>query len=212
MIGLLGGTFDPIHYGHLRPAHDASRQLGLRALHLVPVAVPPHRPAPVADAGHRLRMVELGVAEFPGLVADDREIRRGGVSYSVTTLESMRAEMGTEPICLLLGADAFAGLPSWHRWDDLSQLAHMVVMTRPGFTASGTDAPAWARPRICASPAELTRRPAGGVCFVTVAPLDVSASRLRQAIAHGAMPAAAELPPAVWDYIRHHHLYRSHTA
>ncbi|BAU47182.1 nicotinic acid mononucleotide adenylyltransferase [Sulfurifustis variabilis] len=213
MIGILGGTFDPIHYGHLRPAQDAARQLGLTELRLVPAATPPHRRRPVAHAAQRLRMVELAVAEFPGLAVDDREIRRGGLSYTVPTLESVRAEIGTTPLCLLLGTDAFRDIESWHRWSRLPELAHLVVLGRPGFPApDAADLPVWARKRLVAGPGELRTRSAGGLLFLEVEPHDVSATRIRAAIARGETPPAEWLPASVLDYIRRNGIYRSEAA
>ncbi|HEX9811211.1 MAG TPA: nicotinate-nucleotide adenylyltransferase [Burkholderiales bacterium] len=209
MIGLLGGTFDPIHYGHLRPAREVYRRLGLAELRLVPAATPPHRDAPAASAAHRLRMVELAAAEFPGFAVDDREIRRGGKSYTVPTLKSLRAEIGATPLCLLVGSDAFAGLPTWHRWEQLFGLAHFVVMERPGAPLERARAFPWAMERVSQDAAELGEAPAGRVVFVPVTPLDVSATRLRAAIARGETPSSDELPAAVWKYIDDHRLYRS---
>lgn len=208
MIGLLGGTFDPIHYGHLRPAREVYQRLGLAALRLVPAATPPHRAAPVVSATHRLRMVELATAEFPGFTVDDREIRRGGKSYSVPTLESLRTEIGATPLCLLLGSDAFAGLPTWHRWEQLFDLAHLVVMERGGAPLETARAFPWATKRISQDSAELGKAPAGRIVFLAVTPLDVSATRLRAQIARGETPSPDELPAAVWQYINEHYLYR----
>lgn len=210
MIGVLGGTFDPIHYGHLRPAHEVCRRLRLDSLRLVPASTPPHRPPPVATPEQRLRMVELAVPEFPGLMADDHEVRRGGVSYTVPTLESLRAEIGVESLCFVLGSDAFAGLPAWHRWQEIFALAHLVVMHRPGASMHETDSvPLWAAGRLCQGVEELADRPAGGVLFITVTPLDISATRLRAHITRGETPDPHQLPPAVWEYIRRHGIYRS---
>ncbi len=212
MIGLLGGTFDPIHYGHLRTADEVYRRLALASLHVVPAAVPPHRRPALAAAEHRLRMVELAVPEFPGLIADDREIRRGGVSYSVPTLESLRAEVGAEPVCFVLGADAFAGLPTWHRWRQLFELAHLIVVQRPGNPLPATDTlPPWATARLCSDISAIAARPAGCLMFLAVTPRDISATRLRAQIARGETPSFDELPSAVWEYIRRHNLYRSAT-
>lgn len=209
MIGVLGGTFDPIHYGHLRPAREVFDRLGLARLHLIPAATPPHRQPPRATAAQRLRMVELAVAEFPGFTADDREVRRGGLSYTVPTLETLRAEIGDAPLCFLLGTDAFDGLPSWHRWEQLFDLAHLIVMQRPGAAAS---VPAWAAARVCSAREPLAPRPAGCVVFVPVTPRDISATALRAAIARGETPSSDVLPPAVWHYIDRLHLYRSPSA
>ena len=209
MIGLLGGTFDPIHYGHLRPAHEVYRRLGLASLRLVPAATPPHRRAPVATPEQRLRMVELAVAEFPGLSADDREIRRGGVSYTVPTLESVRVEIGAEPLCLVVGSDAFAGLSTWHRWERLFELAHIVVMERPGSPLAAARVLPWALERVSHDVGEIAEHPAGRVLFVPVMPVDVAATRLRAAIRRGETPSRDELPAPVWAYISTHDVYRS---
>jgi len=209
MIGILGGTFDPIHYGHLRPAHEVYRRLGLMSLRVVPAAQPPHRQAPVATPAQRLRMVELAIAEFPGMAADDREIRRGGVSYTVPTLESLRVEIGAQPLCLLVGSDAFASLPTWHRWQQLFALAHIVVMERPGSPLAATRVLPWALERLSSDITEIADSPAGRVLFVPVTPLDISATRLRAAIARGETPSPDELPAAAWAYINEHHLFRS---
>ncbi len=138
-FAMLGGTFDPVHYGHLRFADEVRRSLGLKELHLVPAGDPPHRSGPVASAADRLAMLRLAVAEFPGLVVDSREVDRAGKSYTVLTLEALRREDAQRPLLLLVGADAFRGLPSWHRWRELFALAHLVVVARPGVCA-------WRRP------------------------------------------------------------------
>ncbi|HEY8555070.1 MAG TPA: nicotinate-nucleotide adenylyltransferase [Burkholderiales bacterium] len=213
MIGLLGGTFDPVHYGHLRPAHEVLRRLELAELRLVPAARPPHRRPPFASPEQRLRMVELAVPEFPGLAADDREVRRGGVSYTVPTLEALRAELGSHvPVCFVLGADAFAGLPSWHRWEALFELAHLVVMERPGAPLAREALPSWAASRLCDPPEALARRPAGSIVLLPVTQYDISATRLREIIARGGTPSFDEIPRAVWEYIQRHNLYRSTAA
>ena len=209
MIGILGGTFDPIHYGHLRPAAEVRTALGLSEIRVIPAAQPPHRRPPVASAAQRLRMVELAVAAMPGFVIDDREYRRGGPSYTVLTLESLRAEFGARPLCLLMGMDAFADIESWHQWSRLPVLAHLVVMPRPGspLPARESDLPNWARARIARSPRALAAQPAGGILFQPVTPQDISATRIREAIAAGE-DVRAWLPPAVWQYIDTHNLYR----
>ena len=136
MIGIFGGTFDPIHYGHLRPAQEAMQKLALAELRFVPAAQPPHRPPPLASAAQRLAMIELAIRDLPGFRADDRELQRGGLSYTVLTLESLRAELGNTPLCLLVGADQFRNFETWHRWQEIPDLVHLVVLNRPG-TAAG---------------------------------------------------------------------------
>ena len=140
-LGIVGGTFDPIHYGHLRLAAEVKLALGLSKVVLIPAGIPPHRPAPVASGTDRLAMTELGCAEFAGLSADGREIRHPGPSYTVDTLQALHAEDVTRPLALIIGSDAFAGLSSWRRWEQLFTLAHLVVVERPGAPALPEAAP-----------------------------------------------------------------------
>ena len=132
-IGVFGGTFDPIHYGHLRTAFELLQKLALHEVVFVPAGQPPHREAPLASAQLRLSMVQAAVQDQPGFAVDDREIRRQGRSYSIDTLREMRLEHPERPLCLLLGMDAFLGVPSWHRWRDIFELCHVVVARRPGW-------------------------------------------------------------------------------
>jgi len=132
-IGILGGTFDPIHFGHLRMAQELAESLGLDEVRFIPAARPPHRAQPHGAAEARAEMVRLAISGNPRFVLDTREFERDGPSYMVDTLSCLRAEVGDDtPLCLLLGADAFLGLPTWHRWRELFQLAHVVVAHRPG--------------------------------------------------------------------------------
>jgi nicotinate-nucleotide adenylyltransferase len=212
-IAILGGTFDPVHYGHLRFADDVRRALGLAEVRLVPAADPPHRDRPTASAADRVAMLDLAVAEFPGLVVDDRELRRAGKSYTVVTLEELRGEFPGSPILVLLGADAFRGLPAWHRWRELFGLAHFVVVERPGVSLeTGLPAPLLAiwRDRRVDDPGVLISRPAGSIFVQPIAPVDVSATLIRDRVAHEGVAGAkwrGLLPPAVLAYIERHHLY-----
>lgn len=202
-LGLLGGTFDPIHYGHLRPAQEVLDALSLDEMRLIPSARPPHRAAPVASAEQRLRMAQLAVTEFPRFSVDDREIRRSGPSYTVPTLESLRVEMGDRPLCLVLGLDAFLGLESWHRWGEIPDLAHLVVLTRPGWVLG--DLPAWAGGRL-GPPEDLALSPAGRLFFLAVKPQNISATGIRSALARG-QSVQGLLPQAVQGFICQNHLY-----
>ena len=212
-VALLGGTFDPVHFAHLGLADDARRALGVAEVCLVPAGDPPHRPAPGASAAHRLAMLRLAVERHPGLEIDDRELRRRGKSYTAITLDDLRAEEPGRPLILILGADAFRGLPSWHRWEELLALAHVAVAARPGdpFDAALPDAlvPLW-RERRTADGGDLLSAPAGRILVIPIVPRAISASAIRTAFARGG-PAAqsvrALLPPAVWDYISLHRLY-----
>ncbi len=204
-IGILGGTFDPIHYGHLRPAQAAQRALALGEIRLIPAGAPAHRRAPVASAAQRLRMAQLAVQDFPGFSVDDREIRRGGPSYTVPTVESLRAELGRRSLCLLIGVDAFRDIETWHQWTRLLELAHLVVLQRPGWTFPDP-LPAWALPRFSRDARELTGEAAGRVYFQTTAPQDISATHLRAALGRGES-IDGQVPPAVLEYIRANRLY-----
>ena len=137
-IGVFGGTFDPIHCGHLRTAFELWQELKLAEVRFLPTGSPPHRDQLYAPAELRLQMVRAAVADQPGFVVDDREVRRSGVSYSVDTLTELRSEHPRRSLCLLLGMDAFLGLPNWHRWRELLELAHIVVAHRPGWRAPTT--------------------------------------------------------------------------
>lgn len=206
-LGILGGTFDPVHYGHLRPAQEVLRALDLAEVRIIPAANPPHRRPPLATMEQRLRMVELAVSGIPGLCVDDREIRRGGPSYTVLTLESLRQETGERPLCLLLGQDAFEGIETWHQWQRLPELAHFIVMTRPGWSLPARDVlPTWMQGRLARLTGDLARSGAGKIYFQTVTPQDISATRIREAIARGEAVDGLT-PPAVLDYLHTHRIY-----
>ena len=134
-MGVFGGTFDPIHYGHLRTAFEMLQALRFADVRFIPCGDPPHRGTTFASAAERLRMVELATAGQDGFVADDREVRRNGPSYTIDTLLTLRNEFPGRAIGLILGMDAFLGLPEWHRWDEILGLSHIIVAHRPGWKA-----------------------------------------------------------------------------
>ncbi|MFQ5993941.1 MAG: nicotinate-nucleotide adenylyltransferase [Acidiferrobacterales bacterium] len=208
MIGILGGTFDPIHYGHLRPAEQVLHALQLKEVRLIPAGRPPHRAAPVASAENRLKMAELAVTGRAGLCVDDREIRSSGPSYTVCTLGGLRAELGSQSLCLLIGMDAFVEIESWFEWKQLFEFAHLVVMERPGSPKleSVSDLPEWARRRVCDNEAALMRESAGKIVFQAVDPQPISATAIRRMISKGHCPQGL-IPDSVWSYIRTNHLY-----
>jgi nicotinate-nucleotide adenylyltransferase len=135
-MGIFGGTFDPIHYAHLRTAFELQQALRLKEIRFLPAGNPPHRDQPLADAQLRLQMVQLATAGQAGFVVDDREVRKAGPSYSVETLAELRHEYPDRSLCLIVGMDAFLSLPKWHQWRELLLLAHLVVAHRPGWNGT----------------------------------------------------------------------------
>lgn len=200
-LGIFGGTFDPVHFGHLRTAFEILHALGLRELRFVPAGDPPHRDPPCADATRRLELVRAAVADQPGFVVDDREVRRQGRSYSVLTLTELRAEWPQVPLCLIVGMDAFLGLPTWHRWTELLELAHVVVAPRPGWTApdAGVLGNLLAARRAL-DPADLHASLAGRILLQPVTQLEISSTELRDLLAAGRDPRFL-LPDAVRERI-----------
>jgi nicotinate-nucleotide adenylyltransferase len=193
-LAILGGTFDPIHHGHLRAAWEAAEALDAE-VRLVPARTPPHRPAPVADAAGRVALLRAALAGQDRLTIDTRELDRDGPSYTVDTLASLRADIGPDrPLVLLVGADAFAGLASWHLWRQLFAFAHVGVLTRPGVS----HAPSGALAVIAGRQAERVNGPAGTVVDIAITPLDIAATAIREAFAAGHEPRFL-LPSACFE-------------
>lgn len=214
-LGIFGGTFDPVHVGHLRLAEEAADVLGLARVRWIPAGQPRHREPPHVAAARRLRLVELAVAGNPRFEVDPAEAASGEASYTVPTLQRLRGELGgRRPLVLLLGADAYAGLPGWHRWQELFALAHVAVAQRPGFAVDPAALPAalqaeHARRSVPDNDvAALAASPAGCVLSFPMTPLAVSATQVRGLLAAG-RSARYLLPQPVIDYIDLHHLYRS---
>jgi nicotinate-nucleotide adenylyltransferase len=204
MIGIFGGTFDPVHYGHLRPAREAKAALALEHLYLVPAATPPHRQVPVATANQRRDMLALALGEFDDLELDERELLRDGISYTVDTLQAFRLQFPETSLALLMGTDAFDGIESWHQWQRLPELAHLVILQRPG-TAPRL-LPGWAVTKTVNAPERLEENPAGHIYFQTVAPQPISATAIRQNLATG-NSVEGLLPRPVLDYINANRIY-----
>lgn len=210
-LGLLGGTFDPIHHGHLRLAEEAADACGFQQVTLIPAALPNLRDAPATPAVHRLEMTRLAAAGNPRLAVDGRELQRSGTSYTVDTLQELRAELGMAvSLTLILGADAFLRLPRWHRWQELFELCHVLVAARPGYDLDGkageTQALAAEWQTRKSATAALAGVPAGCIARLDSPLLEISATDLRARLAQGASVRYL-LPDAVVDYIAVHHLY-----
>lgn len=214
-LGLLGGTFDPIHLGHLRLAEEAHEALGLAQVVLIPAGEPPHRGTPRSPASDRLAMVRLAAAGNAAFAVDAGEVFAETKSYTILTLERLRALHGPQrPLVLLLGADAFEGLPSWHRWHELLEFAHIAVANRPGFAPRGSalqdslspELAAACTGRIVTDSGILRTAPGGKIVPFDMTPLAISASQIR-ALIHDGHSARYLLPDSVLDYIGLHHLY-----
>lgn len=207
-IGVLGGTFDPVHIGHLRSALEVAEVLALDELRLMPNARPPHRDMPQVSAQDRLAMVERAVEGVPLLSVDARELARDKPSYTIDTLELMRAEMAADDqLFLLLGWDAFCGLPAWHRWEELLQHCHILVLQRPDADVESPDALRNLLAARSVSDPQALQGPGGHIAFVWQTPLSVSATQIRQLLASG-KSVRFLVPDAVLAYIDAHGLYR----
>jgi nicotinate-nucleotide adenylyltransferase len=206
--GILGGTFNPVHYGHLRSALELREALGLAEVRLMPAAQPPHREAPDCCASLRADLVSLAVAGEPGLSCDRRELQREGPSYTVDSLQELRAELGPDAsVCLIVGADALAALDSWHRWRELTDLAHIVVLARPGWEVPQAGRVAqWLRQHLVEAASDLRESAAGGVILQRLRPLAISSTEIRELVGSGRSPRYL-LPDAVWERIKSAGLY-----
>ena len=204
---VLGGAFDPVHFGHLRAAVEAAEKLGLDGLKLLPAGIPPHRAQPVASAMQRLDMLRLAIARCPGLQVDDREVRRPGSSFMVDTLEAIRSEIGDSPLMLLVGQDAANELDTWHRWQALFDLAHLVVMRRPDAHFScRAELLAQIERRRVAEPERLRDAAGGFVLSLDITQLDISSTVIRGLFAAGRSPRFL-MPDDVIEYVRRQRLY-----
>ena len=213
-IGIFGGTFDPIHFGHLRLAEEMLELANLQQIRFIPTGTPPHRGAPQVTAVQRSAMVGLAIDDQPKFVLDEREVRRAHMCYTVDTLRELRQELGeAQPLCLLMGGDAFLQLHAWHQWEALFELAHIVVGCRPGFAieerihTAPLSLQLQHQHRRCTAEA-LSHHAAGGIAVLAIPKLEISATDIRARVAEQ-RTIRYLLPNAVADYIYQHHLYQS---
>jgi len=209
LLALFGGTFDPIHYGHLKPVEQLAKEAHLDRVVLLPNNVPPHRPQPEATAQQRLKMVELAVQGNPLFSVDDRELKVDTPSYSIVTLETLRKEYGADrPLAFIIGQDSLLTLHKWHRWEDLLRVCHLLVMARPGY-AERLDTPElqrWYDQHHVEDAAKLKQRPHGFIYQANTPLLDISATEIRQR-RHEGKSFTDLVPDAVERYIESNSLY-----
>jgi len=209
--GIFGGTFDPLHHGHITPVIAAARVAGLAKVVYIPAGAPPHRPRPQASAAHRLAMVKLALAEVDAgdveLTVDDIELNRRGHSYTIDTVQELQRRAPRTNYVLLLGLDALLGFESWHRWNELQRAIHIIGIARPGWRAPASP-PAWWREAQVNTAAELRDARAGKILILKTAGVDISATKVRAWLRAGDADGYRDcLPSGVVDYIREHNLY-----
>ncbi|TQV68263.1 nicotinate-nucleotide adenylyltransferase [Exilibacterium tricleocarpae] len=206
-IGLFGGTFDPIHIGHLRIALELQQHLQLDQMRLVPCHLPPHRQSPARSSRDRAAMVRLAVENCPQLTVDERELRRRTPSYTIDTLVELRRELGEQTaLCLTLGMDSLVQLDTWHRWRELTDYAHLVVAARPGWQLPATGPVAALVAGRLAAATAIRSQAAGLVVVEQLSLLPISSTDIRRQIVAGSSPQYL-LPDPVWRYICEHGLY-----
>lgn len=205
-VGIFGGTFDPVHNGHLQMAVEAQRSLGLDQVRLVPCHIPPHRSTPNLSGAQRLKLLKLAVEDYSGLIVDDRELRSHQTSYTVDTLLSFRQEFGDKAsLVLMVGMDAFAHLTSWNRWQQLRNLAHIAVIARP----ESSEPEAFVLKQWLTeldSVDIFDRQASGGFMLLKQSLLPISSTQIREKLAAG--QRVDDLPLKVTDYIKQHHWYQ----
>ena len=213
LTGIFGGTFDPIHYGHLRVAEEIAEMTRLGEMRIVPAAIPRLRCPPIASIQHRVAMVRLAIQDNSRFVLDEREAHRGGASYSIDSLRELKQELGENVIlCFVIGADAFMKLPEWHSWRELFGLCHFIIAARPGHALMvNLDALPQVLKEECAQrwvsdADQLEHEPCGLIFIAPTTLLDISATRIRARVAAG-KSIRYLLPDATLDYITANHLY-----
>jgi len=207
---IYGGTFDPIHYGHLKSVTALAEEVSLRRVIIMPNNVPPHRPQPQASSIQRKQMVELAIADKPLFRLDCRELERSTPSWTVETLEQIRAEKGNkQPLAFIIGQDSLVSLPRWHRWETLLSLCHLLVCQRPGFPLSmeTPELQQWLEQHRADSAQQLHQQPAGKIFMAPTPMYNISATTIRQRLESG-LDCNELVPAAVLDFIRQQHLYR----
>lgn len=206
-IGIFGGTFDPIHLGHLRTALEIYEQLPLQEIRFLPCQQPVHKVTTTAPASHRLAMLKLAIENQPGFSIDTRELERATPSYMYESLLSIRQEVGNIPLCLICSMDAFTSFTRWYRWQELLELAHLVVANRAGHAApKANQLDSFFVTRYCKDPKRLVEQAAGSLFFVETTSLAISSTLIREVI-KAKLSARYLLPDAIYHYLLKHQLY-----
>ncbi len=211
-IGILGGTFNPVHYGHLRMAQELAESLNLDTVRFIPAANPPHKDAPAISAEQRAAMVQLAIANNSRFVFDDRELHRAGASYTLDTLHSLRDELGKDvSITLFMGSDAFTKFDTWHRWQEIIALCHIALVQRPQLRGHehklSPSLETFLHHHYSENSDDLRHAPCGFVTMRQITALDISSTAIRHALQHG-NSVRYLMPDSVIDFIQTHQLYR----
>ena len=207
-IGILGGTFDPVHNGHIRMAIECYERLGLEEVRLIPLHAPPHRREPAASPEQRYQMLELATVKLDGLVVDNCELKKGGISYTVDTVHMIRKKFKETSLCLLMGADAFNSMHTWYQWKDLLNFVHIVIAERPG-NVTNPDNPELRDLLVSRRTGNLSGlydSPSGKIFEIVMPLLDISSTRIRDIFSSKKNPAML-LPENVLEYITANHIY-----
>ncbi len=194
MIGIFGGTFDPVHYGHIKPALHVKQVLNLSQLRFIPNRVPPHREEPWLPVEQRLKLLQCALKDYPGIVIDERELKREGPSYMVDTLKSLKHDFVGESLCLIIGMDAFSGISQWHQWRSIFKYCHLVVTTRPGYEQTNIaeqmniDDYRFLADKITTHAKTLSASENGKILLQSVPQLDISSTQIRHLFNSGLDP------------------------
>lgn len=207
-IGILGGTFDPVHNGHIRLAVECYERLDLEEVRLIPLHTPPHRQQPTASPEQRYKMLEMATEKIERLNVDDCELARGGISYTIETVKMMREKSNGISLCLLMGTDAFNSMYTWYQWKDLLNFVHIVIAERPGNVSQpdNTGLQDFLISHQSGNLAELYDSPSGKIFVIAMPLLDISSTRIRDIFSAKKSPAML-LPDSVIEYIKSNHIY-----
>lgn len=211
LVGILGGTFNPIHYGHLRMAQELADGLDMNEVKFIPSANPPHKESITVSAEHRAAMVKLAIADNPTFSINELELKRDGASYTIDTLIELRKSLGRETaLCLMMGSDAFIKLNTWHRWQELLDYAHIILVQRPGMPPPDklpSELETLLHDHYTEQVSDLSKENAGFINMQTIPALEISATQIRETLKHGASVRYL-LPKEVIGYIQQQKLYQ----